>query len=89
MEIPKVYEPQAVEDKWYQFWLDQKCFVADAQSPKPAFSIVIPPPNVTGMLHMGHRRREREHHRSQPAGARGLDGIRSYQGGLTHIHHDV
>ncbi|MGA3283473.1 MAG: valine--tRNA ligase [Verrucomicrobiota bacterium] len=53
-EIPKAYEPQAVEDKWYQFWLDQKCFVADAQSKKPAYSIVIPPPNVTGMLTMGH-----------------------------------
>ena len=53
-EIPKAYEPQAVEEKWYQFWLDQKCFVADPTSPKPAYSIVIPPPNVTGMLHMGH-----------------------------------
>ncbi len=53
-EIPKAYEPQAVEEKWYQFWLDQKCFVADPASPKPAYSIVIPPPNVTGMLHMGH-----------------------------------
>jgi valyl-tRNA synthetase len=53
-EIPKAYEPQAVEEKWYQFWLDEKCFVANAQSPKPAYSIVIPPPNVTGMLHMGH-----------------------------------
>src|ERR1043166_6816560 len=54
MEIPKAYEPQAVESKWYQFWLDQKCFVADAASSKPAYSIVIPPPNVTGVLHMGH-----------------------------------
>ncbi|HEX5398122.1 MAG TPA: valine--tRNA ligase [Verrucomicrobiae bacterium] len=53
-EIPKAYEPQSVEEKWYQFWLDQKCFVADAQSPKPAYSIVIPPPNVTGVLTMGH-----------------------------------
>src|SRR5262245_12473741 len=53
-EIPKAYEPQAVEEKWYKFWLDQKCFVADPKSSKPAFSIVIPPPNVTGMLHMGH-----------------------------------
>ncbi len=53
-EIPKAYEPQAVEEKWYQFWLDQKCFLADPKSPKPAYSIVIPPPNVTGMLHMGH-----------------------------------
>src|SRR5271154_4831756 len=54
MEIPKAYEPQSVEEKWYQFWLDQKCFVANENSAKPAYSIVIPPPNVTGMLHMGH-----------------------------------
>jgi valyl-tRNA synthetase len=53
-EIPKAYEPQAVEEKWYQFWLDQKFFVADPSSRKPAYSIVIPPPNVTGYLHMGH-----------------------------------
>src|SRR4051794_11776201 len=53
-EIPKNYEPQSVESKWYQFWLDQKCFVADPKSKKPAYSIVIPPPNVTGILHMGH-----------------------------------
>ena len=53
-EISKAYEPQAVEDKWYQFWLDGKFFVADAKSPKPAYSIVIPPPNVTGVLTMGH-----------------------------------
>ena len=53
-EIPKAYEPQSVEDKWYQFWLDGKFFVADAQSAKPAYSIVIPPPNVTGVLTLGH-----------------------------------
>ncbi|HEV2456287.1 MAG TPA: valine--tRNA ligase [Verrucomicrobiae bacterium] len=53
-EIPKAYEPQAVEDKWYQFWLDGKFFVADPKSSKPAYSIVIPPPNVTGVLTMGH-----------------------------------
>jgi len=53
-EISKAYEPQSVEDKWYQFWLDQKCFVADAHSKKPAYSIVIPPPNVTGVLTLGH-----------------------------------
>src|SRR5665213_3567627 len=53
-EISKAYEPQSVEDKWYQFWLDGKFFVADAKSPKPAYSIVIPPPNVTGVLHIGH-----------------------------------
>ncbi len=53
-ELPKAYEPQAVEAKWYQFWLDKRCFAADPQSAKPAYSIVIPPPNVTGVLHMGH-----------------------------------
>jgi valyl-tRNA synthetase len=53
-EISKAYEPQSVEDKWYQFWLDGKFFVADAESPKPAYSIVIPPPNVTGVLTLGH-----------------------------------
>src|SRR5450432_2777774 len=53
-EISKAYEPQSVEDKWYQFWLDGKFFVADAQSAKPAYSIVIPPPNVTGVLTTGH-----------------------------------
>src|SRR3954467_8153650 len=53
-EIPKTYEPQSVEDKWYDFWLKQNCFTADPQSSKPAYSIVIPPPNVTGVLTMGH-----------------------------------
>ncbi len=53
-EISKAYEPQSVESKWYQFWLDQRFFVADPASKKPAYSIVIPPPNVTGVLHMGH-----------------------------------
>ncbi len=53
-EIPKAYEPQSVEDKWYDFWQKHGCFTADPKSAKPAYSIVIPPPNVTGMLHMGH-----------------------------------
>jgi valyl-tRNA synthetase len=53
-EIPKAYDPQAVEDKWYDFWVSNRCFVANPASAKPAYSIVIPPPNVTGMLHMGH-----------------------------------
>src|SRR5437773_7506607 len=56
-EIPKAYEPQSVESKWYQFWLDRKCFIADparVSEKRPAYSIVIPPPNVTGVLHMGH-----------------------------------
>jgi valyl-tRNA synthetase len=53
-EIPKAYVPQAVEEKWYQFWLDRNCFTANPRSPKPAFSSVIPPPNVTGVLTLGH-----------------------------------
>ena len=53
-EISKAYEPQSVEDKWYDFWLKQNCFTANPKSPKPAYSIVIPPPNVTGVLTMGH-----------------------------------
>ncbi len=53
-EISKAYEPQSVEEKWYAYWLEQKCFVADARSQKPAYSIVIPPPNVTGVLTLGH-----------------------------------
>ena len=54
-EIPKAYEPQAVEEKWYQFWLDQNCFTANPASAKPAYSIVIPPPNVTGMLYAARK----------------------------------
>src|SRR5437870_12781576 len=53
-EVPKAYEPQSVEAKWYQFWLDKRFFIANASSPKAAYSIVIPPPNITGVLHMGH-----------------------------------
>jgi valyl-tRNA synthetase len=53
-ELPKAYEPQAVEAKWYAAWLDGKCFEADPSSGKDAYSIVIPPPNVTGILHLGH-----------------------------------
>src|SRR5689334_25024121 len=53
-EISKAYEPQAVEVRWYQFWLDGNFFIAKPDSTKTAYSIVIPPPNVTGMLHMGH-----------------------------------
>lgn len=53
-EISKGYEPQSVEDRWYQYWLENRFFVADAASPKPPYSIVIPPPNVTGVLTLGH-----------------------------------
>jgi len=53
-EISKAYEPQSVESKWYQFWLDRNAFTANPHSAKPAYSIVIPPPNVTGVLTLGH-----------------------------------
>ena len=53
-EISKAYEPQAVEAKWYARWLAEGVFKADPVSPKPAYSIVIPPPNVTGVLTLGH-----------------------------------
>jgi valyl-tRNA synthetase len=53
-ELPKRYDPKAVEPKWYQQWIDDRDFVADAKSSMPPFSIVMPPPNVTGMLTLGH-----------------------------------
>lgn len=53
-ELAKAYEPQAVEDRWYSQWIADKNFEADPSSPKPAYSIVIPPPNVTGVLTLGH-----------------------------------
>ena len=53
-EISKAYEPKLVEDKWYADWLAKGCFTANPASTKPAYSIVIPPPNITGMLTMGH-----------------------------------
>ena len=53
-EMATVYSPQDVEDKIYKFWEDGEFFKADAHSNKPPYSIVIPPPNVTGVLHMGH-----------------------------------
>ncbi len=54
MELPKAYEPKDVEEKWYKFWLERGFFHADPSSGKRPFCIVIPPPNVTGSLHMGH-----------------------------------
>src|ERR1035437_2853656 len=48
------YVPLEIEDKWYEFWMEKGYFKADNTSIKPPFSIVIPPPNVTGSLHMGH-----------------------------------
>jgi len=53
-EISKTYEPQSIEEKWYADWLEKGCFTANPASSKPAYSIVIPPPNVTGVLTLGH-----------------------------------
>ncbi len=53
-EIAKVYEPKTIENKWYQNWLDNHYFGAKVNSGKEPYTIVIPPPNVTAKLHMGH-----------------------------------
>ena len=53
-ELSKTYDPKSVEPRWYQRWIDNHDFRADAASPKPAFSIVMPPPNITGVLTLGH-----------------------------------
>ncbi|MBI5101982.1 MAG: valine--tRNA ligase [Nitrospirae bacterium] len=53
-ELNKSYNPKGVEEKWYDFWTASELFKADPESDADAFSIVIPPPNVTGSLHMGH-----------------------------------
>jgi len=52
--LDKGYEPKKVEKKWYQYWVDQGLFKASLEERKKVFSMVIPPPNVTGSLHMGH-----------------------------------
>ena len=53
-DLPTVYDAKSTEEKMYKFWEDGGYFKADAHSKKPPFTIVIPPPNVTGVLHMGH-----------------------------------
>ncbi|CAK8717800.1 Valine--tRNA ligase [Candidatus Electronema halotolerans] len=53
-DLPKAYEFEEVEERWYQYWLEGKTFSAQMEPGRPAFSIVIPPPNVTGVLHIGH-----------------------------------
>lgn len=53
-ELAKSYEPEAIEERWYKEWIESGAFRADENSDKPPYSIVIPPPNVTGSLHMGH-----------------------------------
>jgi valyl-tRNA synthetase len=53
-ELSKRYDPRSVEPKWYHRWMENRDFVANPSSSKPAFSIVMPPPNITGMLTLGH-----------------------------------
>jgi valyl-tRNA synthetase len=53
-EIAKAYDPQQIETRWATFWIKDDLFRADVNAPGPVFSIVIPPPNVTGALHIGH-----------------------------------
>jgi valyl-tRNA synthetase len=53
-DLPKNYDPKAIEAKWYAWWLQQKCFHRDHTHGGTPYTIVIPPPNVTGILHMGH-----------------------------------
>ena len=53
-ELEKTYNPSEIEDRLYQKWLDNKYFHAEVDHSKKPFTIVIPPPNITGKLHMGH-----------------------------------
>jgi valyl-tRNA synthetase len=53
-ELPKQYDPQEAQRRWYGFWLEKGYFHADPSSDRPPYTIVIPPPNVTGALHLGH-----------------------------------
>src|SRR5215469_12680554 len=54
IQLPPQYSPGDVEGRRYQEWVDKGLFYADVDAPGPAYCIVIPPPNVTGSLHMGH-----------------------------------
>ena len=54
IQIEKVYEPQRFEPHWAQWWIDAGIFAANVEAPGRVFSLVIPPPNVTGVLHIGH-----------------------------------
>ena len=54
MSLDSKYNPQSIEDKWYEKWLKDECFSSFPNNDKEPFTIVIPPPNVTGVLHMGH-----------------------------------
>ena len=52
--LSKIYDPHDIEGKWYKYWLSNNFFHAEATSDKSPYAIVIPPPNITGSLHMGH-----------------------------------
>ncbi|MFA0760667.1 MAG: hypothetical protein HZLCBSQH_000768 [Candidatus Fervidibacterota bacterium] len=52
--FPTAYDPQELEERWYRFWQERGFFYAEVDDPRPSFCITIPPPNVTGSLHMGH-----------------------------------
>ncbi len=54
MELQKVYEPQRFEPHWAQWWIENWLYRADVKPGHPVFSLVIPPPNVTGSVHIGH-----------------------------------
>ena len=54
MSIASKYEPAAAEAKWYAYWMEHKLFSSSVDPNKEPYTIVIPPPNVTGVLHMGH-----------------------------------
>ncbi len=53
-EIPKAYEPQEIEERWAKAWFDEKLFRAENSADGPVFSIALPPPNITGSIHIGH-----------------------------------
>jgi valyl-tRNA synthetase len=53
-EIPKAYEPQEIEERWAKAWFDEKLYRAENSASGPAFSIALPPPNITGSIHIGH-----------------------------------
>jgi hypothetical protein len=54
LNLPKQYDPRDAQNRFYELWVEKGYFHADAASTRPAYSIVIPPPNVTGALHLGH-----------------------------------
>ena len=78
-EFSKRYDPKLVEPKWYRHWMENGDFVADANSSKPAFSIVMPPPNITGALHLNGTPLQ-EHRRADAPNAPRLRRVAGYVG---------